>query len=182
MDAFSKEVDKLLQEKRREQDDGETALPPPQAQRQGAKRGGSAPGTNSSHYPSRRGGDQIPGNRIAHIAGHQAAHSNFRGRGWRGPRGYAPPRPSYSKRARESEFSPPAAAPAVVWTGGAKSFDYGHGSANPVSRATPSTSSGIQTHQARSHPFDVSAASKLAEATATAQLLKVQCRHLLLPR
>ena len=161
MDGFSKEVDKLLQDKRREQDDCK-----PARQRQGA------PDTDSSsgHYLGRRGGGQIP------------EHSSFRGRGWRGSRGHAPPRPSYSKRARGSEFSAggpaAAAAPAVVWTGGAKSFDYGHASLNPVNRATPSTSrssSGTQSGQGRSlNPLEKSAASKLAEVAAAAQLLKVR--------
>ena len=194
MDTFANEVDKLLQETRREQEETKEAdsdRSKKSAMREsyrGRHRNNNKTRPDHDEVPdtSRRGstarnfsGRFVDSTRTPESSSISITITNSRGRN--DSRRYAR---SDSKRARGPEFTKFNNSPA--WTG-AKSFDYGHGSLNPLQNTgpTPSTSSssssgfpnrlddpGTREIDGIANPRDVSAA-KIADAVATAQLLKV---------
>ena len=199
MDTFGNEVDKLLQQTRREQEETEERGNDrsKKTSKQHRSRPGSRYRAKQREDISRSDHDEVQdtsyrgskdsrdfSGRFVDSARTSESNSpslsitiNNSRRGRNDSRRYAP---SGSKRARGPDFSQFNNGPA--WSG-AKSFDYGHGSINPLQTAgpTPSTSrcspSSSGLHNRLDDPGmrqsgDVSAA-KLAEATATAQLLKV---------
>ena len=194
MDTFANEVDKLLQETRREQEEtkeGDNGRSKKSAKRESYRGKHRDNKTRSDHDEvpdtSRRGstarnfsGRFVDSTRTPESSSISITITNSRGRN--DSRRHAR---SDSNRARGPEFT--RFNHSTAWKG-AKSFDYGHGSLNPLQNTgpTPSTSSSSSssgfpnrlddpaTRQTDgfANPRDVSAA-KLAEAAATAQLLKV---------
>ena len=190
MDTFANEVDKLLQETRREQEEtkeGGSDRSKKSAKRDSYRGKHRDNKTRSDHDEvpdtSRRGstarnfsGRFVDSTRTPESSSISITITNSRGRN--DSRRHAR---SDSNRARGPEFT--RFNNSTAWKG-AKSFDYGHGSLNPLQNTgpTPSTSSSSsgfpsclddpRQTDGIANPRDVSAA-KLAEAAATAQLLKV---------
>ena len=187
MDTFGNELDKLLQESRREQEETEEGSSDRRSKTANRQRQRYPARQRENRVRSER--DEVPGTsrdysgRFVDSARTPESNSqslsitiaNSRGRDDSRSRRYARSRP------RGPEFSQLNNGPA--WSAPANSFDYGHGSLNPTAGPTPSTSrcsssstssSGLANRldDAGRRQTNVSAA-KLAEAAATANLLKV---------
>ena len=190
MDNFANEVDKLLQGARREQEEAEEDIGSHRSEK--FARSARRQKNRTKFREDRARSDQIhptPDNDEVPDSGYRDFSGRFvdsvsnsqslsvtinNSRGQHDSRGFAL---FDLSRPRGSEFNHFNNSPA--WSAPAKSFDYGHGSRNPVqaSGPTPSTSRSSSGFPNRldcpgTLQTDGSAA-KLAEAAATAQLLKV---------
>ena len=197
MDNFANEVDKLLQGARREQEEAEGDIGSHRSEK--FARSARRQKNRTKFREDRARSDQIhptsdndevpdsgyrePGSKARDFSGRFVdSVSNSQSlsvtinnsRGQHDSRGFAL---SDLSRPRGPEFNHFNNSPA--WSAPAKSFDYGHGSRNPVqaSGPTPSTSRSSSGFPNRpdypATPQTAVAAAKLAEAATTAQLLKV---------
>ena len=194
MDNFANEVDKLLQDTRREQEENEEGGSHGIRSDRSAKK----QGYNTQIKENRTMSDQIlatpdhdeapevPDTRQRGFRGREfkgrfvdsarTKQSNspslsitiHNSRGGRNESRRYPRSDSRRARGRGPHFNQLNNSSAAAWSGG-KSFDYGHGSLNPLHNTGPSTSGFNQLNDY----WPGREAARHAEAAATAQLLKV---------